>query len=103
MWIAAGLCAIPFVFLAISYGLYLRPKGKQDQATLGLVILVAALVGIVGYVFAFIGLNGNAQAQMQYFLPLAIFILLPTTLISATVSAYQLYGLREAIAVKTQT
>ena len=103
MWIAAGLCVVPFVFLASSYGLYLRPKGKQDQATLGLVILVAALVGIVGYVFAFIGLNGNAQAQMQYFLPLVIFILLPTTLISATVSAYQLYGLREAVAVKTQT
>jgi hypothetical protein len=99
---SAGLILF-FVFIGISYSLYLKPDGKQNQATLGLVIAVAVCVGIVAFLLAFIGLKGNAQAQLQFFIPLAICILLPTTIISATVGAYQLYGLREAIAANTQS
>ncbi len=105
MWnyiISVGLCVILFAFIIASYVLYLKPDGKQNQATLGLVITVAVLVGIIGWIFTFIGLKGNAQAQIQYFLPFAIFILLPTAIISATVGAYQLYGLREIIAANKQ-
>ena len=103
LWGTTALLIVFFSFIAASYSLYLKPDGKQNQATLGLVITVAVFVGIAAFALAFVGLKGNAQAQLQFFIPLAICILLPTTIISATVGAYQLYGLREAIAANKQS
>ena len=93
-----GLLVILAVGVITSYAIYLRPNGKQNKASMGLVITVAVITGIIGFMFAFMGLKGNAEAQLQFFIPIMILILLPTCIISATVGANQLYGLREAIA-----
>ncbi len=83
---------------AVSYGMYLSPQGKQNQATLAVVIATAVCAGIIVAMFSYFGLKGNADAQLRLFIPLVTLVLLPTCIISATVSANQLYGLREAIA-----
>ncbi len=101
--VSGGLLAILAAGIVASYVLYLKPKGKQEQATLGLVIATAVFTGIVGFLFAFLGLKGNATAQLQFFIPLITLVLLPTCIISATVAANQLYGLREAVAAGKQT
>jgi hypothetical protein len=94
----AGLLFVLAIFIATSYGLYLRPDGKQKKETLALVITAAVLTGIITGIFAYVGLKGNVTAQLQFFIPIMILALLPTCIISATISANQLYGLREAVA-----
>lgn len=96
--VCAGLLVILLFFIALSYGFYLRPDGKQKQETLALVITASLLTGIITGMFAYIGLKGNVTAQLQFFIPIMILALLPTCIISATVSANQLYVLRDAIA-----
>jgi hypothetical protein len=94
---ATGLAAL------LSYIFHLTPKGKQNQRTLILVIVTAVLTGLTGFLFAIWGLRGNVTAQQQFFIPIVTLVLLPTCIISATVAANQLYGLREAIAAGKQT
>jgi hypothetical protein len=98
-----ALLAILAALVATSYGLYLRTDGKQNQATLALVLATSVIASIIGFVFAYGGLKGNVTAQLQFFIPILVLVLLPTCIISATVSANQLYGLREAIAAGRAT
>jgi hypothetical protein len=102
-YISGGLLVILAAGIIASYTMYLKPQGKQEQATLGLVIATAVFTGIIGFLFAYVGLKGNITVQLQFFIPLLILVLLPTCIISATVSANQLYGLREAVAAGKQT
>ena len=97
------LLGILVIFIAFSYGFYLKPNGKQEQSTLALVLITSVITSIVIGLFAYVGLNGNTNAQLNFFIPIMILVLLPTCIISATVSANQLYGLREAVAAGKQT
>ncbi len=95
-------CIVLLFFTGLSYGLTLAPSGSQNTSLIGLVIFTSLAFGIVGWLLAVWGFGGNAGIQTKFLLAFAILVLFPTTLISATVSASQLYGIRNAIAANQQ-
>ncbi len=100
--VASGLCVVLLFFMGLSYGKTLAPSGSQNTSLIGLVIFTSLAFGIVGWLLAVWGFGGNAGIQTKFLLAFAILVLFPTTLISATVSSSQLYGIRNAIAANQQ-
>ena len=99
--VAGGMCVLLFALMTASYATTMKPKGQQNQSLIGLVIGTSVAFGIIGWLLAVWGLKGNPAMQTQFLLAFAILILFPTTVISAALSASQLYGLRDAIATNT--
>ncbi len=99
---AAAMSILLLGFIVGSYTVTLKPAGVQNQSLIGLVIFTALAAGLIGWIFAIWGLKGNPTAHIQFLLAFTILVLFPTTLISSTVSASQLYGLRDAIAANVQ-
>lgn len=101
-YVASALCIILLGFMTGSYAATMKPSGSQNTSLIGLVIFTSLAFGIVGWLLAVWGFGGNADVQTKFLLAFAILVLFPTTLISATVSASQLYGIRNAVATNQQ-
>lgn len=99
---SALICGILLVFVILSYVMTLNPAALQNKSLIGLVLFTSIATGIVGWGFATWGLKGNPNAQIQFLL-MFVMILFATSLVSSTLSASQLYGLRDTVAANTQT
>lgn len=93
--IVVGICVIASLVVT------LLPAGSQNQALFGVVLATSIITGIVGWFLAYVLFKGNPDAQLKFIL-FFTFVLFTTSSISAIVSAFQLYGLRESIATKVQ-
>jgi hypothetical protein len=100
-WFSVSLCIALFAMMVVSLSMNAKPSGAQNQSLLGVVVATSVLAGIVGWFIGYILFKGNPTAQI-HFLLFFTFILFATTLTSASVSAFQLYGIRNAVATNEQ-
>ncbi len=100
-WISVAMCFLLLAMMIASISMNAKPSGAQNQSLLGLVVATSVLAGIVGWFIGYILFKGDPTAQI-HFLLFFTFILFVTSLTSATVSAFQLYGIRDAVATNKQ-
>ncbi len=99
--ISLGGTIIVGIAVLASLVITLMPAGSQNQALVGVVLTASILTGLIGWFLAYVLFKGNPNAQLMFIL-FFTFILFTTSSISAIVSAFQLYGLRETVATKSQ-
>jgi uncharacterized membrane protein len=99
-WVSAGATVTMAMLLLSSIVMTAKPTGSQNQALFGIVITTSVIASLLGWFIGYILFNGNPTAQL-HFLLFFTFLLFMVTMVSATTSAFQLYGLREAMAAKT--
>jgi hypothetical protein len=100
-WISVAMCVLLFAMMVASIAMNAKPSGAQNQSLLGVVLATSVLAGIIGWFIGYILFKGDPTAQIHFLLFFA-FILFVTSLTSATVSAFQLYGIRDAVAANKQ-
>ncbi len=88
-------------FTLASLALSARPIGSQNSSLLGITLTASVAISIIGWFLGYILFKGNPDAQLK-FLIFFVFILFVTCTTSAVVSAFQLYGLRDAVATNSQ-
>jgi hypothetical protein len=98
-WVSAGFTIVLAVFVLLSIIGTTKPVGSQNQALFGTVLAISVIAGILGWIIGYFAFKGNPTAQLQFLL-FFTFLLFITTTTSAITSAYQLYGLRDALASK---
>jgi multisubunit Na+/H+ antiporter MnhB subunit len=98
---AAGGCILLFAMIVASYAVNLKPDSAQNKSLIAMIIVTACIASILGYLMAYIGLKGDVTSQV-HFLMAAVMILFATNIVSGSVAALQLYGLRDAVATNKQ-
>ncbi len=88
-------------FTLASLALTAMPIGSQNSSLLGVTLTASVTMSIIGWFLGYILFKGNPDAQLK-FLIFFVFILFVTCTTSAVVSAFQLYGLRDAVATNSQ-
>lgn len=99
---AAAGCIVLFGLIVVSYSTNLRPDSMQNKSLIALVIVTAFVASVLGYLMAYIGLKGDVSSQI-HFLIVTVMILFAMNIVSGSVAAMQLYGLRDSIAANIQT
>lgn len=96
-WISVAGTLITLGFLLGSLVITLKPAGSQNQGMMAVVLITSFLVSIIGAFIGYVLFKGNPDTQVQFLL-LFVFILFVTCTSTSIVSAFQLYGIRDAIA-----
>jgi hypothetical protein len=101
LWGSIAVTLLVFGFTLTSLVMTAMPIGTQNSSLLGVTLTASILVSIVGWFLGYILFKGNPDAQLA-FLMFFVFILFVSSATSAVVSAFQLYGLRDAVATNKQ-
>ena len=91
-----AVTAVLAILLGVSLWRTVLPASKQGKEITGLVTIVAMLVGIAGWVLAYMGLRGNVNAMLSFlfFAVLTLFALNTTFGVAGSIA---LRKIREAL------
>lgn len=98
-WISMAGTIVVFIFIVVSLALTVKPVGSQNQSMMAVILTTSILVSLAGWFMGYVLFKGNPEAQVQFLL-FFTFVLFMTATVSATTSAFQLYGLRDTVATK---
>ncbi len=99
-WVAFFVFATLLVVVIATYADMLRSSATQNEKMVGVVGGTVSAISLVTLGLTLYAFGANPNRMIQFLYVFALLVLLPVSMISASVSANHLYGLRDAVAIK---
>jgi ACR3 family arsenite efflux pump ArsB len=96
--LSIGICGMLAVVAGVTYGTLLPKDSSQNTKLLAIVTVFSFVASLIAYALALYHFSHNPGQMAQFILGIVMLIVLPCTLISASISTITISNLRDTLA-----
>ena len=96
--VSIAICGMLAIIVGVTYGTLLPKDSAQNTKLLAIVTVFSFVASLIAYALALYHFSHNPGQMAQFILGIVMIIILPCTLISASISTITISNLRDTLA-----
>jgi len=100
--VAIAICSMLAVIAGVTFGALIPKDSAQNTKLLAIVTTFSFVASLVAYALALYHFSHNPTQMIQFILGVVMIVILPTSLISASIATITISNLRDTMAAGNQ-
>jgi putative Mn2+ efflux pump MntP len=100
--VSASICAMLAIVVGVTYGTLLPKDSAQNTKLMAIVTVFSFVASLVAYALALYHFSHNPTQMIQFILGIVMIVILPCTLISASIATITISNMRDTLAAGNQ-
>jgi len=101
-WISVSVCGVLAIIAGVTYGTLLPKDSSQNTKLLTIVTVFSFVASLIAYALALYHFSHNPGQMIQFMLLIVMLIVLPCSLISASIATVTVSNMRDTLATGNQ-
>jgi len=101
-WISVSVCGVLAVIAGVTYGTLLPKDSSQNTKLLTIVTVFSFVASLIAYALALYHFSHNPSQLLQFLLLIIMIIILPCSLVSASIATITISNMRDTLATGNQ-